>query len=100
MSLVKLKDPDAVVDYTFDWNDGYLDAASSPPETISTSTWAVDPTPSPAELTVSSNSKTDTTATAFLSGGTVGRVYRVTNHVVTSGSRTDERTVMVRVEER
>ncbi len=99
MSLVKLKDPQAVVDYTFNWNDGYLDT-SSPAETISTSTWAVDPTPSPAELTVSSDSKTDTATTAFLSGGTVGKVYRVTNHVVTSGGRTDERTLVVRVEER
>lgn len=98
MSLVILKDPEAVVDYTFDWNDGYLDT-TSPAETISTSTWSIDPTPSPAELTVDSESKTDTTATAFFTGGTVAKVYKATNHVVTSGGRTDERTLTIRVED-
>lgn len=104
MSLVILKDPDAIVDYSFDWNDGYLDTTTSPPETISTSTWSIDPAPSsPAlstELSESSSSKTTTTATIFLTGGTAGKVYRVTNKVVTSGGRTDERTMTIRVEER
>lgn len=99
MSLVILKDPEAVVDYTFDWNDGYLDSASSPAESISTSTWSIDPTPSPAELVVASETETDTTATAFFSGGTVSKVYKATNHVVTSGGRTDERTLTFRIED-
>lgn len=99
MSFVKLKDPQAVVDYTFDWDDGYLDSSSSPVETISTSTWTISPADSPG-LTVSSNSKTGTTTTAFFTGGVVGQVYQAVNRIVTTGGRTDERTCVLRVEER
>ena len=99
MSQVKLKDPSAIVDYTFDWNDGYLDSTSSPAETISTSTWAISPADSPG-MTVSSNSKTATTATAFFTGGVVGNVYLATNHITTTGGRTDERTLTIRVGDR
>lgn len=106
MSLVKLKDPDATVDYTFNWNDGYLDTAPSPSEKISTSTWSIDPAPSSpvaaGELSESSSSNTGTTATIFLTGGTAGKTYRVTNKIVTDSNppRTDERTLIVRVDER
>ncbi len=99
MSFSKLKDPIAVVDYTFNWNDGYLDATSSPPETISTSTWSISPADSPG-LTVDSDSKTALTATAFFAGGVVGQVYLAVNKVVTTGGRTDERSLTLRVEER
>lgn len=100
MSLVKLKDPNATVDWTFDWDDGYLDATSSPRETISTSTWAIDDSPSPAELSVDSDSNTTTTATAFFTGGVAGKVYRARNRIVTSAGRTDDRTITIRVEHR
>ena len=99
MSFSKLKDPIAVVDYTFNWNDGYLDSTSSPAETISTSTWSISPADSPG-LTVDSSSKTATTATAFFAGGVVGQVYLAVNKVVTTGGRTDERSLTLRVEER
>ncbi len=100
MSFVKLLDPDGTVDYTFDWDDGYLDAVSSPRETISTSTWTIDPTPSPAELTVDSESETATTTTAFFTGGVDGVVYRAINRIVTTGGRTDERTCTIRAGDR
>ena len=99
MSQVKLKDPAAIVDYTFDWDDGYLDATSSPRETISTSTWTISPADSPG-MTVDSSSKTATTATAFFTGGVVGVVYLATNQIVTTGGRTDERTITIRVGDR
>ena len=99
MSQVKLKDPAAIVDYTFDWNDGYLDSTSSPAETIDTSTWAISPADSPG-MTVSSDSKTNTTATAFFTGGVVGVVYLATNKITTTGGRTDERTITIRVGDR
>lgn len=99
MSLVILKDPDAEVDHSFNWDDGYLDDTVSPPESISTSAWAVSPADSPG-LTISSDSKTLTVATAFFLGGIIGRVYVGTNTVTTSGGRTDERSLSVRIEER
>ena len=107
MALVKLKDPGTpaapvTVDYTHNWNDGYLDT-SSPAETILTSSWTIEPAaPSPVagEMTVSSDSNTTTTATASFVGGLAGKVYRAINHVTTSGGREDERTIVIRVEER
>lgn len=99
MSEVVLKDPDAEVDHSFNWDDGYLDDTTSPPESISTSTWAVSPADSPG-LTISSDSKTLTVATAFFLGGVVEQLYVVTNTVTTSGGRTDERSLSVRMEER
>jgi len=81
------KDPSAVLDYTINWAS-WLPSG----DTISTSAWTV-----PSGLTSASASNTTTTATVWLSGGTAGQVYRVTNKVVTAGSRTDERTIMIRV---
>ena len=37
---------------------------------------------------------------ATLTGGRIGRIYRITNRVRFSDSRSDERTLVVRVEER
>lgn len=94
MSNVHLKDPDEVIDYTVDWTaDDWLASG----EEISTSTWSVSPTGS---LTIDSESETTTTATAFVSAGTVGKVYRLTNEIVTDQGRTGQRSVIVRVEER
>lgn len=83
------KDPDAVLDYQIDWSD-WLGS-----DTISTSDWTVA-----TGLTGDSDSNTDTTATIWLSGGTAGATYSVTNEIVTNGGRTDNRSFTVYVEER
>ena len=90
MANVKLKDPDSVLDYTNDWSD-WLSGS----EVISTSTWSVD-----TGITQDSESETNTTATIFVSGGSAGETYRLTNEIVTDQARTAERSVIVRVEER
>ena len=89
-----LKDPSGVLDYSFDWGAGYLDA-----QTVSASAWAV----SPAEtggVTVVSSASLPTRTSARLGGGVRGRVYRVTNRVTFSDGRIDERLVVLRVEDR
>lgn len=83
------KDPDAVLDYQFNWEDWLEDG-----ETISTSTFLVD------GLTIDSQGHNTTRSTVWLSGGGAGNVYRVTNRVVTSDSRTDDRSISIRVMER
>ena len=91
------KDPKGVLDYALDWSQ-YLPTG----DTITTSTWTVatvipgDPTP----LTVGVTSHTATTATVWLSAGTVGSSYIVENEIMTSGGRTDERSVKVSIKER
>lgn len=90
MAADYLKDPDAVLDYKWDWSS-WLQGG----ETISSSVFTVT-----AGLTVNSTSNTTTTATVWLAGGTAGLVYSVGNRITTSLGRTDERTVQIRVQER
>lgn len=78
------KDPDAVLDYEIDWST-WLGS-----DTISTSAWTV-----PAGLTKDSDTNTTTTATIWLSGGTAGEVYELTNHIVTAGGREQDQTVQL-----
>lgn len=74
-----LKDPNATKDYGIDW------ATWLAGDTIQTSTWLV-----PAGLTNSNPSNTSTTTTVWLSGGTLGETYTVTNRVTTTGGRTED----------
>ena len=83
------KDPDAVLDYTIDW-ETWLDS-----DTISTSTWTV-----PSGITKASDTNTTTTTTIWLSGGTAGTSYDLLNRVVTAGGRTDDRTITIIVREK
>jgi len=85
-----IKDPDAVLDYRIDWSE-WLAAA----EVIDTSTVTV-----PAGITLDSDSSDDTTATAWLSGGTAGETYTVTSRIVTDQGRTDDRSITIRILER
>lgn len=83
------KDPNAVLDYSVDWTK-WLDG-----DTIATSAWTV-----PAGLTKVSDANTTTKTTAWLSGGTADQSYTVTNRITTSGGRTEDRSFIVKVEER
>jgi hypothetical protein len=83
------KDPSAVLDYQIDWSD-WLDS-----DTISSSDWTAQ-----TGITIDSDTNTTTTATVWLSGGTAGKTYRVTNTIVTAGLRTDERSIDIYVTQR
>lgn len=90
-----VKDPDAVLDYVFDWRDWLSDT-----EIISTSSWTVE-----TGLTQDGATNTDSTATVWLSGGTAGECYKITNNITTNGgnagvARTDNRTMLIEVKER
>ena len=58
-------------------------AAELGADTITTSAWALD-----SGITKDSDSNTDSTATAFISSGTLGMTYRVVNTIVTAAGRT------------
>ena len=88
MTIYK-KDPAAVLDYGFDWTD-WLDSDLS--ELISTSTWTVS-----SGITKDSDSKADGITTIWLSGGTVGETYLITNRILTSANRTEDRSFKVKV---
>jgi hypothetical protein len=86
-----VKDPEAVLDYQINW----AAQMTQDSDTISTSVWDAE-----AGITIDSESETTTAATVWLSGGTAGNSYTVTNTITTAGSRTDERSIEVVVEEK
>jgi hypothetical protein len=100
------KDPNAVLDYLRDWgpevgatndgsstDDGWLQG-----DTISSSAWSF--TGPDTLLVIAGDTNTTTAATVWLSGGTAGRSYTVTNRIVTAGGRTEDRSINVEVYER
>lgn len=71
----KGKDPDALLNYTWDW-EPWLDG-----ETIDSYEFIV-----PDDLTVENQSSTDTTVTIWLSGGEGGTNYAVVCRIFTASS--------------
>ena len=87
-----IKDSNAVLDYGFDWSD-WLQTG----ETIVTSTWI-----NPDSITVVTSSNLAASTVIWVSGGTAGKSYRLTNRIVTNNSpaRTDDRTLLIEVQDR
>lgn len=89
---VHVKDPGAVLDYAVNWAGGYLQSG----ETLLSSSWTIFP----GDMAQVAASNTATAAIITVSGGVVGRLYELSNRVTTSQGRTDERSIIVRVEQR
>lgn len=85
-----LKDPSALLDFSFDWSPWLADG-----ETIDDHTITVDD-----GLTLDSHSVDDTSVTVWLSGGTARTLYKVACLITTTAGRTDERTMTIRVTNR
>jgi hypothetical protein len=80
----KIKDPDSVLDYAFDWTE-WLGT-----DNISTSSWTV-----PLGLAEVTNTKTAKTATVWLSGGTAGSRYIITNQITTAAGRIENQSMVI-----
>lgn len=85
------KDPDALLDYTVSWVDWLAEG-----ETIST----VEAFAEEGLTLATPAAESGGVVTVWLSGGTVGRTYRVTVRVATSAGRVDDRSFGVTVRER
>lgn len=92
MSLY-LKDPGALGDHAIDWAP-YLDGRA-----IVASAWSVEPAEA-GGLAIEDDNFDDGRAAARVSGGVIGHVYRLTNHVTLSDGSVDERSLVLRVEQR
>ena len=90
MSQIYMKDPDAVLDFAFDWSDWLATS-----ETISSHVVTVD-----TGITKDSDSESSGIITVWLSGGTAGNDYNVACKIVTNANRTDERTMTIKVKNR
>ena len=82
--VIFLKDPEAVLDYKIDWS-AWLGI-----DVLITSAWTV-----PAGITTDSDTSDATSTTIWLSGGTIGQSYELTNHITTASGREDDRTITI-----
>jgi hypothetical protein len=85
------KDPRATLDYSVDWTEWLAG------DTITSSQWSVSGGP---ELSITNTSNTASIATVWLTGGTAGKSYRVSNIITTAAGRIDARSLIINVEER
>lgn len=90
-----VKDPDAILDYAFDWNNEDKGQWLQTGETISSHTVTVE-----TGLTKDSDSETGGIVTVWLSGGALGESYLVGCKIITNLGRTDERSAKIIINER
>lgn len=81
------KDPDATLDYTWDWTEWLVGA-----DTITNAVVLLSP-----GLTLVSSNFSTTAVTAWIAGGSPGLPYSATARVTTTGGRIDDRTIVVQV---
>jgi len=84
-----IKDPDASLDYSWDWT-AWLATGDS----IATYTLTL------GGLTVGTSGNTGEIVTAILSGGTLGSTHAVKCRIVTANGLIDERTIYVQIRNR
>lgn len=89
MSNRYIRDPDSVLDYLWDWSAWLAEG-----ETIQGHDVTVD------GVTLDSDSGTDTTVTAWISGGQAGVTGSATCRISTNQGRTDDRTIQFVTRER
>lgn len=91
------KDPNAVLDYTWDWTKWLTKIA----DTIASATIVLG---GGATITAAAPTHTTTAVTALLSAGTVpvdpATLESATCRIVTAGGRTDDRTIYLQIVER
>jgi hypothetical protein len=85
------KDPDEVLDYAIDWSPRLVQP-NGMTDQIDTSTWIL-----PSGITQTSASISGQLAVVWLSGGSLGDTYTITNRIVTVGGRTMDQSVRLRI---
>ena len=97
-----LKDPSAILDWVFDWNDTddhWLASGETIAVDSETGEKLITIT-ADTGITVDSSTELDGKIIVWLSGGTAGINYKVACLITTSAGRTDERTIWIKVVER
>ena len=90
------KDPNAKLDYSFDWREWLV------ADTIFSHSLMVDPTAEEGGLTVATEpapTENNGIVTFWLQGGNDGETYNVTCRVQTPAGRTDDRTMKIRIKQ-
>jgi len=89
-SNVFIKDPDATLDYGFDWSQWLQIGESLYSFVVSATTG----------ITVASSASTTGSVIVWLSGGTSGSRYDIACKITTTDNRIDERTIRIDVRNR
>lgn len=89
-----LKDPDAILDYAIDWGAEYLGG-----DVIAQSEWSVIPDEA-GGVTIEGSDFDAAVSTVKAGGGAPGRIYKLVNRVVLDSGRIDDRSIVLRVEQR
>ncbi len=84
-----VKDPEAILDYVWDWSQ-WLGGSDS----IASYTVTVDR----GDIVLDSDENTSSTVTAWFSGGT--KFSSAVCRIVTLGNRTDERTIYLQIDDK
>lgn len=84
------KDPNADLDYMIDWSEWLAG------DTLSTSSWAV----ASGDVTLHDAAIVGDLARVWASGGTAGTIARLTNSIVTTAGREEDRTLTLILQER
>ena len=85
------KDPESTLDYVCDWSD-WLSTSN---DRLTSVVWLVPP-----GVRKTSQSVTDTTATVWVTGGTLKRIYAVTCRATTLAGRTDDYTFEIVIQDK
>ena len=88
-----IKDPDAILDYTFNWSP-WLNTGDS----IQSGSFII--TGQDSDLVQSGTDIKDRAAVVLLSGGTVGNIYSITSRIITVDGLKDDRTKTITISER
>lgn len=95
MLVMPSKDPDEILDYGVDWTGQMaadVDAIDTSQFIVDQGSVMVEGSPAP--------SVTGAVTLAFISGGTLGEVALVTNRITTTGGRTWDETMKIRIRTR
>ena len=92
---VMAKDPGATLDYRFDWSANYLQGT----EKLLSASFSVSPNEA-GGLVLGTSGFNDISSWANLSGGLKNHRYRLTCSITTDSGRADDRSLIVRVQER
>ena len=85
------QDPDARLDYTIDWTD-FLTANTDTAASIELIT--------PEGITTDGSTLVEGSKhTFFISGGTAGRVYRITSRITTTDGRINDQSIIILIRE-
>lgn len=92
-----IKDPNATLDYPFDWTDWILDVLDAVNDHAFIIT---NPAAATVPMTLVSSQFTATgLVTGYVSGGTPGQTHQLTCRIMTAAGRIDERTLHIKMKE-